>query len=40
MTWLVALIIPVAGVPLFVWVYGRRVSVLSGPWISGEARHD
>jgi hypothetical protein len=40
MIWLVALIIPVAGVPLFVWVYCRRLGALSWSWISGEARHD
>ncbi|WP_283806006.1 hypothetical protein [Bradyrhizobium sp. LTSP857] len=41
MMWLVAFVVPVVGVPLFVWAYGRRLDALSGPWISrGATRHD
>ena len=41
MIWLVALMVPVLGVPLFVWAYGRHLSHLTGPWIAkGTAGHD
>jgi len=41
MIWLVALLVPIAGIPLFVWAYGRHLDALSGPWIWKMAvRHD
>lgn len=36
MIWLVALVVPLVGVPLFVEVYGRRFEALTGPWITNQ----
>jgi len=36
MAYLIALFGVTAGVVVFMWVYRRRLDVLSGPWIVGE----
>jgi hypothetical protein len=41
MIWLIVLVVPLVGGPLFVWAYGRRLDALTGPWIAREgAEHD
>lgn len=37
MMWLVALVVPVVGVPLFVWAHGRRLAKWSGDIERGNA---
>jgi hypothetical protein len=36
MIWLIALIVPLLGDPLFVRAHGRRLDALTGPWIANE----
>lgn len=41
MGWLFFLAAVVVGVPVFIWVYGRRLDRLTGPWIANQdSRHD
>jgi hypothetical protein len=41
MGWLLILLLLVIGLPIFLWVYRRRLDVLAGPWIINEtSRHD
>ena len=41
MGWFLILLLPVIGVPVFMWAYGRHLDVLTGPWIASEtSRHD
>lgn len=36
MKWLLVLLFPVIGIPIFTWAYRRRLDVLTGPWIADE----
>ncbi|WP_256575894.1 hypothetical protein [Bradyrhizobium sp. CCGUVB23] len=40
MIWLIALVVPLVGAPLFVSAYGRRLGALTGPWIAKEGIRD
>ncbi len=37
MAYLVAVVGVTAGVLVFMWAYGRRLEVFSGPWIVAES---